>query len=278
MSKNKNNFVCAGIAVITFILCYRFNVLPSGASLQLKLLWLMGPFLTAALLSFGISAVTGLIARSSRLIIPVGCASLLICSLIFAALNLFMADSLKNFILHFYKTEKKAIAVAKADKAIKKAVKEIRKEDRDMPEPQMYQPLKVVLDSREKQPGNKQSRSKLLPVIKQKTEIAFPEGCGSPFDYGASELNQYETIKDQKLLTEISIKGIISVKGREPVAILELQKNKKAFFVRKGNVVRLQERARDNNVTEIYLQIKNIKEHEVEIVQQQRPDKVIIVR
>jgi hypothetical protein len=132
-------------------------------------------------------------------------------------------------------------------------------------------PIKLIIES-EKEP------EKISRQPKPSKQKELHEENGSPFNYGAEELGDYVPLTGQKMVADIAIKGIIAVKGEAPVAILELKNSKKSFFVRKGNVIRLQERGGNESISDVYLQIKEIKENEVEIVQQQRPDKVIIVR
>ncbi|MBN2641499.1 MAG: hypothetical protein JXR78_07595 [Victivallales bacterium] len=110
----------------------------------------------------------------------------------------------------------------------------------------------------------------------EKTEKA--EEDFSPFNYGAEELGGYTPLRGQRTLTDISIKAILRLNGQEPVAVLELRNTKKTFLVRKGDVVRLHDVKDANSIAEVYLQVVNIGKYEVEIIQQQRPDKVIIVR
>jgi hypothetical protein len=113
----------------------------------------------------------------------------------------------------------------------------------------------------------------------EKTEkIEETEKDFSPFNYGAEELGGYTPLRGQRTLTDISIKAILRLEGQEPVAVLELRNTKKTFLVRKGDVVRLHDVKDANSIAEVYLQVVNIGKYEVEIIQQQRPDKVIIVR
>ncbi len=106
-----------------------------------------------------------------------------------------------------------------------------------------------------------------------------PEDDTSPFNYGAEELGGYVPLKGQRLLTDIRIKGILELAGKEPVAVLELRNSNKTFYVKKDDVIRLNEgNGKNKGIAEVYLQVVSISKNEVEIIQQQRPDKVIIVR
>jgi hypothetical protein len=154
---------------------------------------------------------------------------------------------------------------------VRESIEKLQTEKTKFATPAPAKPIKVIIES-EKEP------EKISSHKPSKQKVQLHEENGSPFNYGAEELGDYVPLTGQKMVADIAIKGIIAVKGEAPVAILELKNSKKSFFVRKGNVIRLQERGGNESISDVYLQIKEIKENEVEIVQQQRPDKVIIVR
>jgi hypothetical protein len=184
---------------------------------------------------------------------------------------LVFSDELKAIYTQFYIKEKKAKRVEKRNKEIQKTIEKNIKEQKNIPKPIIEKkPLKLVIE--ESAPKKKKVTSK-----PGKVQIS-DNGGGNPFDYGADELGGYIPIKGQHMLPDVSIKGILTLEGGESVAALRLKDKKRSFYVRKGNVIRLQNKKTNKNISEIYLQVREIKDNEVEIVQQQRPDKVIIIR
>jgi len=287
MEYHRKNFVLSGIGLIIFILCYQLFAPPGGSTLGLRTFWLCAPPVATLLAGGVIGVILGLVTQSGKKALH--CVSILIFvgALLYAAGCLIFPLKIKDFYFITYKKIVKEQKQEKQNSEIKETIRDIQQENKNIPEPSLQKkPLTLVMNIKgkkdqkvtvkDKQPETKTAK-KADPPSPALFNINY-EGTGNPFDYGADELGGYIPLKDQKLLTDIVIKGIITLKGEEPVAILELKKNKKSFFVRKGNVIRLQEAGGDNNISEVYLQVKSIKEHEVEIVQQQRPDKVIIIR
>ena len=104
-------------------------------------------------------------------------------------------------------------------------------------------------------------------------------GAGDPFDYGAPGLDDYNRVGGRKPLNGVTVKGIIKVGADAPVAILQIEGNDRVVQVRKGNVIRVQGgKNNDGSIGEVYLKVQDIRDDEVEITRQERPDQVIIIR
>jgi hypothetical protein len=113
-----------------------------------------------------------------------------------------------------------------------------------------------------------------------KKEQPIP-GIGDPFSYAAQNADEnYPMSGGEKKLGSISVKGIVRLKGTAPVAILHLKDTGRNYYVSRGDVIRITENGGKSAapLTEAYVVIKDVRDEEVELVQQERPDKVIIVR
>ena len=109
--------------------------------------------------------------------------------------------------------------------------------------------------------------------------LAHKLGLGDPFQYAHAGWESYMPAQNSQSASGVVVKGIIRLEGREPLAILHLSDSDKSFYVGKGDVIRVtQKSAGAGGMGETYLQVKDIRDHEVEIIQQERPDRVIIVR
>ena len=67
--------------------------------------------------------------------------------------------------------------------------------------------------------------------------------------------------------------------GDEPIAILYSQESNRSYYIKKSDVIRVSSKASSGSLcTEVYLVVKDVRDNEVELIQQERPDKVIIIR
>ena len=67
--------------------------------------------------------------------------------------------------------------------------------------------------------------------------------------------------------------------GDEPIAILYSQESNRSYYIKKSDVIRVSSKASNGSLsTEVYLVVKDVRDNEVELIQQERPDKVIIIR
>lgn len=103
-------------------------------------------------------------------------------------------------------------------------------------------------------------------------------GGGDPFRYSISGTDDYMPTAGNKSVSGIAVKGIVRLKGKESVALLQLADSGRSFYVRKGNVIHVTNPKSGASATETYLQVKEIRDDEVEVIQKERPDRVIIVR
>ncbi len=104
-------------------------------------------------------------------------------------------------------------------------------------------------------------------------------GAGDPFRYSVSGTDDYTPTSSNRFVSGILIKGIIRMAGEAPpLALLYLSEGNRNFYVRKGDVIRVPTPKNGSAVTETYLQVKDIRDDEVEVIQKERPDRVIIVR
>ncbi len=121
-------------------------------------------------------------------------------------------------------------------------------------------------------------------VIAEEVKSAEPQeihelGEGNPFNYGSAGGNGYSPMMGSQQVGQIVIKGIISIKGKNPIAILHLNDTDKVYYVSKGDVIRINTQSQTGTlVTESYIVVQDIRADEVELIQQERPDKVIILR
>ena len=128
-----------------------------------------------------------------------------------------------------------------------------------------------------KQPKSQSTESQ--STINTKTITHDDLGIGDPFNYSVSGLGEFSPSSAGKPVGMISIKGIIRIKGQEPLAILHLKNSNRSYYVKRGNVIRINTQAKTGNlVKEAYIVVKEVRDDEVELVQQERPDKVIIIR
>lgn len=114
------------------------------------------------------------------------------------------------------------------------------------------------------------------PLPKEKPD---PLGSGDPFSYSISGADDFSPLNSGVQVGQISIKGIIQYENQEPIALLQLNDTGRSYYVKKGNVIRIHTKSKSGNlVTEAYIVVRNIRDDEVELIQQERPDKVIFVR
>ncbi|MFA6814760.1 MAG: hypothetical protein WCS73_00500 [Lentisphaeria bacterium] len=106
-----------------------------------------------------------------------------------------------------------------------------------------------------------------------------PLGCGDPFRFLASDAGDFSPLSNEKSVGNITVKGMIRIKDQEPMVILQIDNTGKNYYVKTGNVIRVHEKSKTGSVvSESYIVVKSIRNDEVELIQQERPDKVIIVR
>lgn len=124
-------------------------------------------------------------------------------------------------------------------------------------------------------PADPNPADRMIP----KREPVIP-GLGDPFSYSAQNSDDSYPMLGEKKLGTISVKGIVRLKGEEPVAILHLNDTGRDYYVSRGDVIRITESAGNGKapLTEAYVVIKDVRDEEVELIQQERPDKVIIIR
>ena len=282
MTHRRKSFVGAGIGIIIFVLCYRLLPPPSGSGMGFKAFWLLSCPLAVCVSGGVIFGITGGIARSARIFIGGLSSFIFLSSIIYASCCLIFPEELRAFYTRFYIREKKAVKVEKRNKEIKEAIKESIKEQKTIPQPVIEKkPLKLVIKEEvdpEKAISKESVGEKNKIVTAKKKNPQKDDGSGNPFDYGADELGGYIPIKGDHVLPDVSIKGILTLGNGESVAALRLKDKKRSFYVRKGNVIRIQDKKENKKMSEVYLQVREIKGNEVEIIQQQRPDKVIIIR
>ena len=283
MKNQRKSFIRAGIGIIIFILCYRLLPPPPGSSLGLRAFWLCVCPLVTSLAGLVIFGIVGLLFKSTKVFATGLSSFIVVAAILYAVICIVFPIEIKLLYTKMYLRGEKAERVAKRDNKIKKAIEKNMEKQKDIPLPVIEtKPLKLVIEESPVPQNEKVAKT----VIPSKTFQAPPakkkkistDGTGNPFNYGADELGGYIPIKGEHMLLNVSIKGIITLEDGESVAALKLQNKTRAFFVRKGNVIRLQEKNVNKKVSEIYLQVRNIKNNEVEIIQQQRPDKVIIIR
>lgn len=125
------------------------------------------------------------------------------------------------------------------------------------------------------------------PVAEKQTaqhsnEISAEEealGVGDPFAYASSGSGDYTPLSGNKHVGTITVKGIIRMEGEEPKAILYVKDSDRVHYVSKNSVVRVSSKNKNgNSPTEAYIVVKDIRNDEVELIQLERPDKVIIIR
>lgn len=117
-----------------------------------------------------------------------------------------------------------------------------------------------------------------VPVPEPRREPLEELGAGDPFRYSVSGTDDYTPASNQRVVSGIVVKGIVRLSGQEPVALLLLSDLNRSFYVRKGSVIRASNPKNGSAATETYLQVKDIRDDEVEVIQKERPDRVIIVR
>ena len=91
---------------------------------------------------------------------------------------------------------------------------------------------------------------------------------------------EFVEIHGERHIFQPVIVGFVRLKGTAPVAILHLKDTGRNYYVSRGDVIRITENGGKSAapLTEAYVVIKDVRDEEVELVQQERPDKVIIVR
>lgn len=117
-----------------------------------------------------------------------------------------------------------------------------------------------------------------VPAPEPRREPLEELGAGDPFRYSVSGTDDYTPASNQRVVSGIVVKGIVRLSGQEPVALLLLSDLNRSFYVRKGSVIRASSPKNGSVATETYLQVKDIRDDEVEVIQKERPDRVIIVR
>ena len=104
-------------------------------------------------------------------------------------------------------------------------------------------------------------------------------GLGDPFVYAGTGNGEFSPFSGNRHVGFIAVRGIIHIEGEEPKAILHLKESDRVHYVSKGSVVRVNSRdGKSTSPAEAYIVVKDIRDDEVELIQLERPDKVIIIR
>lgn len=104
-------------------------------------------------------------------------------------------------------------------------------------------------------------------------------GLGDPFSYASSTTGDYTPLSGNRSVGSITVKGIICMAGEEPKAILHLKESDRVHYVTRNSVVRVSTgKKKGTTPSEAYIVVKEIRDDEVELIQLERPDRVIIVR
>ncbi len=107
----------------------------------------------------------------------------------------------------------------------------------------------------------------------------FTLGRGDPFTYGSSQQDDFSQSTRSVNLGDIAIKGIIRIENDSSIAILCVNGEDRHYYVKKGSVIRVQRTSKGAAISgESYISVKDVRDDEVELVLQERPDRVIIVR
>lgn len=136
----------------------------------------------------------------------------------------------------------------------------------------------IAVDSAVKTDSAITAKPKVTEPPKRREPL--PEGLGDPFNYANGDFGNYVPVDNTPLTIEVLVKAIVIPNDGKAIAIIEIPEQNKIYRVKKGDAIRLKTKPQNNKpvTTETYLQIKEIREAEVEIIQQQRPDQVIIIR
>ncbi len=127
--------------------------------------------------------------------------------------------------------------------------------------------------------SNPAPAAKAISKSKDKSAKHEKLGIGDPFNYSVSGIGEFSPGSGGKPVGIITVKGIIRLKGQEPMAILHIKDSERSYYVKRGNVIRINAQAKTGNlIKEAYIIVKEVRDDEVEVVQQERPDKVIIIR
>ena len=274
MDIRRTIFLCGGVGVLLFILAGRIG--STGA----KGCELWAPALAALLLSAAVWCVVWVLSKKQKLANVVAGSLFLLLGVLVLAATLLDKDAITNTMKRF-KTEVKTAQLETKSTAPATVV--------DAPEEDMDKEVEAapVQESAPAQAVAPQSTPASVTV--QAEPIAEPVtianqlesrlGLGDPFQYSHAGWESYLPTQNNQAASGIIVKGIIRLKGQEPLAILHLSDSKKSFYVGKGDVIRIPPKSSGNiGMGETYLQVKDIRDHEVEIIQQERPDRVIIVR
>lgn len=113
-------------------------------------------------------------------------------------------------------------------------------------------------------------------------EQAAPEqplGAGDPFSYATACTGDFSPLSGNKHVGTISVKGIIHIESEEPKAILHIKDTDRVHYVSKNSVVRVSTIGKKGATpSEAYIVVQDIRNDEVELIQMERPDKIIIIR
>lgn len=117
------------------------------------------------------------------------------------------------------------------------------------------------------------------PPPSQPTPPKSMLGKGDPFSYASGHDEDFGQSIRNISLGEIEIKGIIRLEKDTPIAILHVKNEDRLYYVKKGSVIRIHRPSKTNTYnSESYIAVKNIRDDEVELILQDRPDRLIIVR
>lgn len=271
MKLRKSLFIFGGGGVILYVIAFRI-LKTSAMGGDMRFLLFLGPpllMLSAAALVW-LSAK--LLTREPKIANLAGGIVFLLGAVFCLGLNIAYPDALPHLVRKYRKPDitdtlpKQKIAAPAAKPAEKPKSAEKPKE--------IVKPVEKPVAKPVEKPVEK-------PIAKTEAKKPSAEdiGKGDPFHYAMAGTDDYLPTQNNKSVPRIIIRGIIRTEGREPLAVLQLSDTNENFYVRKGNVIRVNHPQKGSTgMNEVYLQVKSIRDDEVEIIQQERPDRVIIVR
>lgn len=265
MKLRKSLFIFGGGGIILYVIAFRILKTSPMAGDMRFLLFLGPPFLmllAAALVWLSAKLLT----REPKIANQAGGVVFLLGAVFCLGMNIAYPDALPHLIRKYRKPD--ITDTLPKQKIAAPAVKPAEKP-------------KETVKPVEKPVAKPVEKPVAQPVAKAETKKPPAEdiGKGDPFHYAMAGTDDYLPTQNSKQVPRIIIRGIIRTEDREPLAVLQLSDTNENFYVRKGNVIRVNHPQKGNaGMNEVYLQVKSIRDDEVEIIQQERPDRVIIVR
>lgn len=133
----------------------------------------------------------------------------------------------------------------------------------------------VILQGAETVPDSVRSTDSAT-VLEKVTPPA--DGSGHPFDpfnFDSGAYGNFLPAPGNTTPPEIEVKGIIITESGKASAILEIPGKNRPLYVQEGHIIRV---VGKEGANETHLKVKSIREHEVEIIPLQNPEKTIIIR